>query len=67
MIPLSVGIGLAFVAMLCWGFGDFLIQRSTRKVGDWGTFFVICAFGSVILLPFVWGDIPRIDFEKSGK
>ena len=33
-MSISVGIGLAFVAMLCWGFGDFLIQRSTRKVGD---------------------------------
>jgi uncharacterized membrane protein len=53
----SVGVGLAFVAMLCWGFGDFLIQRSTRRIGDWETLFVICAFGSVILLPFVIGNL----------
>ncbi len=57
----SVGIGLAFVAMLCWGLGDFLIQRSTRKIGDWETLFIISAFGTGILLPFVWhGLIPLI-------
>lgn len=59
---ISVGIGLAFVAMLCWGFGDFLIQRSTRKIGDWETLFIICGLGSIILLPFVWRNIPEIWF-----
>ncbi|MFA6536198.1 MAG: DMT family transporter [Candidatus Paceibacterota bacterium] len=59
-MDVSVGIGLAFVAMLCWGFGDFLIQKSTRKVGDWETLFVICGFGALILLPFVWRDLPAI-------
>jgi len=58
----SLGIGLAFVAMLCWGFGDFLIQKSTRKIGDWETLFIICGFGSIILLPFVWKNIPSIVF-----
>jgi drug/metabolite transporter (DMT)-like permease len=61
-MSVSAGIGLAFVAMLCWGFGDFLIQKSTRKIGDWETLFVICAFGSLILLPFVWRDIPALIF-----
>ena len=52
----EVGVLFAFIAMLCWGFGDFLIQRSTRKVGDWETLFVIEAFGVVVLLPFVLND-----------
>ncbi|MCX6719458.1 MAG: DMT family transporter [Candidatus Taylorbacteria bacterium] len=56
----SVGIGLAFVAMLCWGFGDFLIQKSTRKLGDWETLFVISLFGVLVLLPFVWKSIPGV-------
>lgn len=56
----SIGIGLAFVAMLCWGFGDFLIQKSTRKIGDWETLFIICGFGSVVLLPFVWNNLARV-------
>ncbi len=56
----AVGIGLAFVAMLCWGFGDFLIQKSTRKIGDWETLFIICGFGALVLLPFVWKNIPAL-------
>ncbi len=56
-MTIEVGIGLAFVAMLCWGFGDFLIQRSARKLGDWETLFVITAFGTVVLLPFVYKNI----------
>ena len=38
--------------MLCWGFGDFLIQRSTRRLGNWETLFLITFFGAIILLPF---------------
>lgn len=48
----GIGIALAFVAMLCWGFGDFLIQKSARKVGDWETLFIISIFGMVVLAPF---------------
>ncbi len=64
-MDISVGIGLAFVAMLCWGFGDFLIQKSTRKIGDWETLFIICGFGALVLLPFVWKNIPDILFGDS--
>jgi len=56
----GVGIGLAFIAMLCWGFGDFLIQRSTRKVGDWEALFFISLFGVVVLLPFVYKRLPAL-------
>lgn len=59
-----VGIGLAFVAMLSWGFGDFLIQKSTRKLGDWETLFLITLFGGIVLLPFVWTRIPSLFAEK---
>lgn len=65
-MTVSVGIGLAFVAMLCWGFGDFLIQKSTRKIGDFKTLFIICGFGAVILLPFVWRDIPATLANSKG-
>ena len=43
--------------MICWGFGDFLIQRSIRKIGDWETLFLITFFGVILLLPFAWNDI----------
>ena len=65
----GVGIGLAFIAMLSWGFGDFLIQKSTRKMGDWETLFLITLFGAVVLLPFVWHSLPRLvsgDMEMLG-
>lgn len=57
---MQTGIALAFLAMLCWGFGDFFIQKSTRTIGDWETLFAITFFGSFILLPFVYKDLPTI-------
>lgn len=65
-MPVSVGIGLAFVAMLCWGIGDFLIQKSTRKFGNFETIFLITGFGALVLLPFVYKDIPAL-FGGEGK
>ncbi len=59
-MTISVGIGLAFIAMLCWGFGDFLIQKSTRKVGDWETLFIISLLQFAMLLPFAWKEIPSL-------
>ncbi|MBI3333956.1 DMT family transporter [Candidatus Pacearchaeota archaeon] len=56
-MSLSLGILLAFAAMLCWGFGDFLIQKSTRRFGDWETLFIICLFGLVAVFPFVYRDL----------
>ncbi len=49
------GILFAVLALFCWGIGDFLIQRSARKFGNWVALFYITAFGSFFLLPFVWG------------
>ena len=57
---IEVGIILAFVAMLSWGFGDFLMQRSIRRLGNWRTLFFISTTGAVMLLPFVWNNIPKI-------
>lgn len=46
--------------MIAWGVGDFFIQKSTRKIGDWQTLFLIALFGTVMVLPFVWSDIGKI-------
>jgi hypothetical protein len=56
----DVGIGFAFVAMLAWGIGDFYIQKSARAIGDWGALFAVTFFGVVVLLPFVYDDIPDL-------
>ena len=53
----SAGVLFALVALVSWGFGDFLISRSTKKFGDWETLFVITAFGAVALTPFVYADL----------
>ena len=57
MQPLTFGILLALIAMIGWGFGDFLIQRSTRKFGNWETLFIITFSGAIVLLPFVFSQL----------
>ncbi|MHB8870940.1 MAG: DMT family transporter [Candidatus Doudnabacteria bacterium] len=56
----SVSILAALVAMLGWGFGDFLIQKATRKLGDVETLAWIGLLGSLGLLPFVWNDLALV-------
>ncbi len=48
-----MGLFFAALAIVGWGFGDFLIQRSVRKVGDWEALFFITLIATVALLPFV--------------
>ncbi len=52
-----MGILFALAALLSWGLGDFLIQRSARKFGDWVALFYITAFGSIVLFPFIYRDL----------
>ena len=57
MSLVHIGIALAFVAMLSWGVGDFFIQRSVRKVGDWEALFFVALFGALFLLPFAYKSV----------
>ena len=61
---MTTGILFALAAMFFWGFGDFLIQRSTRKFGNWETLFLISFVGVAILLPLVVEDI--VDLFSAG-
>ncbi|MDD5148058.1 MAG: DMT family transporter [Candidatus ainarchaeum sp.] len=56
----ELGVLFAFGAMLCWGFGDFFIQRSARKIGDIEALAFIGIIGSIGLLPFVLQEIPLL-------
>ena len=47
----------AFIAMICWGFGDFFIQRSSRKIGNVESLLFIGIIGLIGLFPLVIGDI----------
>ncbi|MCR4280240.1 MAG: DMT family transporter [Candidatus Komeilibacteria bacterium] len=51
---------LALGAMIFWGFGDFFIQRSVKRVGNVQTLFIIGVIGLAILTPFVWSEIYKI-------
>ncbi|MBN2067010.1 MAG: EamA family transporter [Candidatus Diapherotrites archaeon] len=53
----ELGVLAAFGAMVCWGFGDFFIQKSTRQSGDVESLAFIGIIGSVMLLPFVLLDL----------
>lgn len=55
-----IGVLSAFGALIGWSFGDFLIQRVTRKIGSVETLFYIGFFGAIILLPFAWSGIPGL-------
>lgn len=55
-----IGIALAFVAMLSWGIGDFFIQKSVRKVGDWEALFAVTLFGALVLSPFAYKNVPAL-------
>lgn len=54
----TLGIIFALGALLSWGFGDFFIQKTVRAVGDLKTLFLIDAIGALVLLPFIWGELP---------
>lgn len=55
-----MGITFALLALLSWGIGDFLLQKSARRFGDWDALLYITLFASVLLLPFIWNDLELI-------
>ena len=57
---IEAGLLFALLAMLCWGIGDFLIQKSVRKIGDIEALFCISLFGTIVLSPFVYKKLPAL-------
>lgn len=57
-----MGLTFAFIAILGWGLGDFLIQRSARRLGDWEALFFVVLFASIVLLPFIYGALSALSF-----
>jgi len=51
------GILFAFGALLCWGFGDFFIQKSTRAIGIWKSLFFIGISGIIVIFPFIFDQL----------
>ena len=48
-----LGLTFAFLALIFWGVGDFMIQKSVRANSVMRTLFYICISGGVALFPFV--------------
>jgi drug/metabolite transporter (DMT)-like permease len=57
---ISLDILAALGAMVAWGFGDFIIQKGTRKIGDMETLAWIGLLGTIGLTPFVWHDLALV-------
>lgn len=60
-----MGILFTLIALLAWGFGDFLLQRSTRKFGDWIVIFYVTALEAVVLFPFIYRDFTVLIQENA--
>lgn len=45
------------VALVCWAFGDFFIQKTSRSYGIWTSLFCIVFSATIVLLPFVIKDM----------
>ncbi len=50
----------AFGAMICWGVGDFLIQKSVRRIGDLESLAFIGLIGAIGLAPFIFTQVHLI-------
>jgi len=50
----------ALISMLGWGFTDFFVQRSARKVGDVETLAFIVVIGTIAFFPFIIGELPLL-------
>jgi len=57
-VAFEIALLAAFGAMLCWGIGDFLIQRAVWKVGDVEALAFIGVVGTIMLLPFAFTQLP---------
>jgi len=61
-----MGIFFAFLALICWGFGDFLIQRSCREFGKWAALFFVTATAAILLTPFIYKDLAAVFSSNYG-
>lgn len=62
-MTIATGVLLALIALVGWGFGDFLIQRTTRLVGSAKALFFIGIVAFVALTPFVFQDLPGLTLQ----
>lgn len=64
-MSLETSVIFAFLAMICWGFGDFFIQKTTRKVGCIESLALIGIIGTVGLFPLVVKEINLLFYPSN--
>jgi len=57
---IEVSLIFAFLAMICWGIGDFFIQKSARKIGNVEALLFVGLIGLIGLFPFVFDSINQL-------
>ncbi|MFA4942295.1 MAG: DMT family transporter [Patescibacteria group bacterium] len=60
MSEFQISLIFAFTSMALWGVGDFLIQKTIRKIGSLPTLLWINLIAGLSLFPFVLKDFPVI-------
>ncbi|MDP2944318.1 MAG: DMT family transporter [bacterium] len=60
MSVFQLSILFSFLVVICWGCGDFFIQRTVRKLGDFKTLLWVNLVGGLGLTPFIIKDLPMI-------
>ncbi|MBI4182029.1 MAG: EamA family transporter [Candidatus Aenigmarchaeota archaeon] len=65
-MALEPAIAAALGAMIFWGVGDFLIQRSARKMGDLAALAVVGLVGSLGLAPLVLPELALLSLPALG-
>jgi len=64
-MSLEFGMVFAFLAMVSWGVGDFLIQRTTRKIGDLQSLTFVGIIGSIGLFPLALNDLSLLFYPSN--
>ncbi len=60
-----LGIVFAFLALACWTFGDFFIQKSVRVVGDLKTLIYIGVVGIIGIFPFIYKELAPLSGDAT--
>ncbi len=60
-MPNYLAVIFALVALLSWGFADFYIQKSSKKIGVWEVLFSVGVIGFISLLPFIKNELIALD------
>jgi len=60
----SLPVVLAFGAMILWSIGDFLIQRTSKKLGSLETLIFLNLISAVILFPFIVKGLSKLNWQN---